>query len=760
MHCKAQGTGFVRLDGKQFKDENGNNFYPMVMNYGVDIVRDVSSNYYFSPSHAYNTTNVYECSMGPLFQACSITEMQNDFNYIASMGFNAVRITGLINPRYNGTQLEFTTYDDQAGVTTYYPLDPTNPNDPGMAILLPFYDMVLSLANSTVNSATSQAAPLKVIFLLTGQESSFDSNVISAYNDFLAAISLHLASAANNNALFAYDLINEPAYHVIYPFKTKQQACDMINTWYTTYKTYDPNHLVTLGSSGHGDVFSFDPGIIKVDFLSAHEYTSWLAQYEDRSLPAIQQRMRTRTANNYYWMKENSPVPWMIGETGFRATDPSVVSDWFGKNLDGSLSDLDDYANYSLQISCNCGASGYSWWDYQDGHYADVSDLASYPGNFTGLLLWNYAPSTPAEKPVVSTFRTYTPAVTGTCPVDRTPAYDASTLYYNPYQHPYPDSKTITGTITDQDGNPIKDAVIGAQTAAIDDDGVFHYDYHYTFSDDNGHFECIPYNYFFTTTSFPPPSPPVLPIDVFILSMVVSASGTETKRFIDPSFISFWCYANAQPNPNHDPCETMPAPNSNAAITLQRIKFTYDNNISNITVASGTRNFKGYNSLTTTDITVQNGAVSDFTAGNEVHLLPGFDANAGSEVHIYNTPTSADCSDYSSFLWEIRTGNNSQQDNHQGSQTNEIELSFKKPFGNGALVVTPNPGTGQFTVRLSDDSKMMRHIEICNVMGEKVYSSIINSQSAIINLDLNEGVYFIKAETQTGSYFQKIIIQY
>ena len=72
------------------------------------------------------------------------------------------------------------------------------------------------------------------------------------------------------------------------------------------------------------------------------------------------------------------------------------------------------------------------------------------------------------------------------------------------------------------------------------------------------------------------------------------------------------------------------------------------------------------------------------------------------------------------------------------------------------ITVSPNPSIG--ILQITSEKLPMTSVDFYNVMGEKVYSSIINSQSASLNLDLPNGVYFIQIKTAQGTAIKKIII--
>jgi len=93
-------TGYITIQGRQFKDGNGNNFYPLVCNYVVDVVTPEDpgdyTNTFISPKATYGQDNEYSCDGS---NSCD-QELLNDFNEILSLGFNTVQIMGL-NPIYH-----------------------------------------------------------------------------------------------------------------------------------------------------------------------------------------------------------------------------------------------------------------------------------------------------------------------------------------------------------------------------------------------------------------------------------------------------------------------------------------------------------------------------------------------------------------------------------------------------------------------------------------------------------------------------------
>lgn len=83
------------------------------------------------------------------------------------------------------------------------------------------------------------------------------------------------------------------------------------------------------------------------------------------------------------------------------------------------------------------------------------------------------------------------------------------------------------------------------------------------------------------------------------------------------------------------------------------------------------------------------------------------------------------------------------------------------------LSVFPNPTNGLFAVKISNSSinNSTAHIELKNILGQTVYSSIAQFTNGELkyNIDLNtslaKGVYYIKVQTNTDSYDSKIVLQ-
>jgi len=721
LFCTSTMAQQVTLKGRDFFVGN-ERFYPMVMNYCLYPVLN-NGNYFISRDRSYNTTP--NCTH-PV--ACS-EQIEADFNAIAGMGFNVVR-TG-IQPQYiHGQGLVFIFYSPVNSNTFQVPVYPSNPLDPGMAIILPLYEKILELAHH---------ASLKVILLLKGDRTELNDTEVALRKAFIEAVALYLSNSNYRNALMAYDILNEPDYHVR-PLPAKQRACEIISTWYDAIKSKDPHGLVTIGNCGTSDIFSFDPSILKVDFNSLHFFPGYVSRpYEDRTNASIQQKIRLRMANEFYQMNQASIVPWIIGETSFSASGSQYG---IAEGLDGTLADQGDYVNFSLHAVCNCGGSGYSWWHYMDAYRHNINS-GNFGRNFFGLLERWPAPQV-EKQPAVNLFRNYTPQITAPCPVDYSSTFDENKIYYNPFGYTAPNNLKITRIVVDQDGNPIKDAAVKVTTFFGYDsvmvngilDRVWRGDNYHTYTDINGKFIAIPCTtrYGFIGYGTIPTSTPQ------IRYIEVSAAGAEVKKYdLRDDFI-----------PNQ--------------IELNKIKD--DVVISGETVSSGqSKAYKGRKSLIVYNTTVNSGGNATFTSQNRIVLLPGFTANAGSNALLYIAPP--DCNEIplrnqssSMLVNNILLGDF--MDFNVVSDFKEITLSFETGFTENYISVFPNPTNSIVTIQLHSNNAdvSLVSIKLIDLLGREILLQQLNEQSYSIDMSsYPKGIYFIEVTDLDTSYYQKIIKQ-
>ncbi len=691
--CKftlAQGTGFITLNGRQFLDKTGAPFFPMVMNYHVNIVHDQVTNpqYKVIRSADYGTQ---KCVLegGYSFANCE-NSLRDDFARMSQMGFNTVRITGDLAPfRNNYGNLGFwkwsAIYDFGTGPGTfcdagrkYFYLFPPYTS----AACQTYFNLIGSLMD------IADQYNMKVIFLASEASGCYTNSQGSqiCYTDRGSSLTeatdyaLYLSELAkvlkDKPALLAYDLYNEPIWKVWETGrnmdKKKDTICEYVGLWYDAIKAQDPNHLITLGGWDFSDVFNWDTGVMKLDFVSIHIYPGPDVIGNLANSPII----REAIINQFHWFTEELGKPWIIGETGFGASDELCLS----TVLDGNEADQSDYMSGVLPAVRDCGGSGFSWWLFQDiNWYCDANNLCNptctactkcqptYDNrainqNYFGLQ--KYTDPDPitgqySQADLKSAAQVSIDFDEGNGLPTLSPCDAPTPFYYDPSQFSMLNTNTssyLTGRIEDQDGNAISNAVILAQNYLYtdlkilsdpnDDKPIFSWVHTYTNHNTAGNnFTIIPYSY----------DPNDLKI-VYLKATAVGASKVE---------LGTWNSVVAM------------SPNL-GTLVLNKIEFDYDTQVDNIVISTSSlkTNYHAWNSLVVTNSTINSGVTSEIVARNEININPSFTAELGSDVHIYLDETFPECIDYTGFLRTF----NPESENPQGylsSNQQQINYHFK-----------------------------------------------------------------------------------
>ncbi len=76
----------------------------------------------------------------------------------------------------------------------------------------------------------------------------------------------------------------------------------------------------------------------------------------------------------------------------------------------------------------------------------------------------------------------------------------------------------------------------------------------------------------------------------------------------------------------------------------------------------------------------------------------------------------------------------------------------------GEISTYPQPCNGNFSVKIRGNETEIKNIEVYDMLGEKLYSQIVNSVQSIFNLDinLNNGMYILQVETSKGIINRRI----
>jgi hypothetical protein len=731
LSMQTMGQYFITLEGRQFK--NGpDNFYPLVCDYSFEIIFNGPngsgipplSSLYLSPSRNYGIGSPFIQIPNNNFDfdnaADALAHIDADFLKIKSMGFNAIRTHGItatirsqpaasffyeVIPNYHTGLVQYpgSIAIDIGPNYNYIPNHPPPAYSPnGVTKLWDFYDQIFTLAD---------AHGLKVLLDVGGGTigSNYFPSHHTAYANYLSALANHFK---NTTSLMAYVVIEEPDFagNPLNSGNTenkKEAICNYTTEWYDAIKgtaasPNDPNHLVTASCVNLGTIFEWDPAVMKLDFFSPHIYPK-PESYEGNSVLESYKR----TLGYIQWLRDNCPMPWMTGETGFSACDDSYFGNspttWTPSILnppddDGSLSDQFWFADNILDEIRNAGGSGFSWWNYQENWWPFPSQegygLIDHLGN---------------DKPVVAAFSGYLNANTQQPPP--VSPFNAPANYYNPYNtggsapgysYNTANANALNGDIKDANtGQGIKDAFVYAwnwlenldvnntPVDLSDDDPV--YSSLYTFTDIVGHFQIVPYNYKNPTFANPHR----------ISAIRVSATGAEretTGPWYNNAFYS-------------------------STINLDRHNNEYNASIQNVTVNAGFKNFRGRNSLNANNVTFLSAANSEITALNEININSYFDANIGCEVHIF-TSKFQECPSYQSFTFTRMT---SDIDNTTDALVEDlekgIEIDFKPGLIEAYLDIKPNPSEGiflfDFFERELNDSLIV--VKIFDGIGNKIH---------------------------------------
>jgi len=424
---------YITLNKRVFYDGQSP-FYPMIMNYSVEVFSsntDSSNFYYACPKNGYHPNygdgkgeSIFPWGKDSLKTHAII---KSHFTTIKDMGFNAIRLTG------------FTSTDAfNNGFSTWTKIDVSNSKKGNNNIqngIIPLIKTLLYYAEQN---------NLRVILLLSAVETQADNQI-----NFLRTIAQGLST---NKTLMAYDLYNEPLYFDRGEY-TKKQTKFFVEQYNKAIKNASPKHLTTIGLHHYKIVEEWDPELMDVDFLSFHVYPYW----------SINLSLLERFESKLYWISKNITKPWIIGETGLNTILECEPQNWAW----GTIKDQLTFINYSLDKIRSAGASGYSWWNYQDTRIKLNGDcpqescyglvertksqnfinsdneevLGKLKHDFGELPFKDFINSKPYKTPIFAKIRK---------PKDK--------HYYNIDY--LPTKYKAFGRVIDQQGNPIEDAII------------------------------------------------------------------------------------------------------------------------------------------------------------------------------------------------------------------------------------------------------------------------------------------------------------
>jgi hypothetical protein len=389
---------FVSIQNKKF-NLNNKPFYPITINYIAAMQADKNSLWpcsfiAYNPDAKFQFTTKDSCLM----------QLKADMDLIKEMGFNSIRLAGIGEETIEDALIGRLSIGAKIGNLRDTTIELWN--EENYKKYFGAIDQLLSIVNSS---------GLKAVLLL---RTSVD---VKGTEVHLKKLVDHFK---NDTTIMAYDLFNEPLYFDV-PERDKKVVYKTMKRWARIVKKNAPNQLMTIGLTGIREVFEWDPAILDVDFISIHPY-----EYEPEQV-----------RNEMYWYANYINKPWIIGETAIAADNDSV-----------SYKTQSEFARKTLKQAYDCGAIGYSWWQYKDVEWH------SYHANFMGVVNWKGETKTtkaniPVKgtvKPLVEEFKKFNPSA-------KKDSCLCLSNYYNYSQH---HSCRIIGELTDENNKPIQGGVI------------------------------------------------------------------------------------------------------------------------------------------------------------------------------------------------------------------------------------------------------------------------------------------------------------
>ena len=397
--AEVNKAGFVSIKDQKFY-LNGKPFFPLAVNYRVALQTD-GQQLWPSAYKGYDEGNRYRFTN----KDPSLEELKNDFQLIADMGFNSIRIVGV------GEQYSVTKNSDEL----YIKADKGNDKD---TMFLFNSQEIYSLYYNALNDmllAANQAGLRVVLLARLFHE-------VPATEKHWGRIMKHFSQ---DTTLMAYDLFNEPLYFDSLE-RNKTEPYHITKAWNKLAKENAPHQLITIGLTGIREVFEWDPNTLNVDFISYHPY-----EYEPEQV-----------RNEIYWYGKYVRKPWIIGETSVPADNDSVP-----------YSVQKAFAEATFKQTCNCGGIGYTWWQYKD------VDWFEFHSNFMGVVNRKGISKTSKGKEVLGTPKETIEFFKNAKPNKDAAACEKLANYYN-----YSNANVccLKGKLVDSSGEPIEGGVVMA----------------------------------------------------------------------------------------------------------------------------------------------------------------------------------------------------------------------------------------------------------------------------------------------------------
>lgn len=678
----SKGQNRISMAGDQFIDEQGSPFYPMVMNYYVNYAWYPSApdpypdqvelqNVHMAQTSLYGAQGNYSYTNlldGP-------TRIQQDLYEMKLLGFNTIRLVMTpLKKQGTGFRIEVSQFAAPASGQPNAEINLDPPYDPATNPVAAFHFNTVLAVCSLANTLD-----MKVLLITADSPSDFPelirgnagSTEIADYSAYLLALAQFLHDPAHEATnLLGYDVYGEPGLAELGKLKgsaegmhSKSEVCDIVDEWSAAIRAGDPQALITAGGylMNDGMAGGWDPELSKIDFATFHIYpdqTIW--EFEANPL-TFRQKMIDRYNNQLSVMDRTLHKPYMIAETSYSAHDgpaPYV----YPVSVLGNEADQDNFVQQTYPAVRATRACGYAWWDFQNKHWYPDPPISpdfgfgAYLEDYMGLL--NYGNPGPMDmangisgyeayrKDAALTFANYAvnpPTASPTAFGPVSPTVDMSDPYYNPYDHPENNSTTnfsgtlyygtLTGHVQDQSTSMPIAGVVVKGTCIVDGiynvDGTFNEMYHstYSFTDDNGEFILRGFD---TAPGEDHKGTPTNSTrDRCIMDLKIGTYGAGWTQYGD--------WDGSTPI-----LQNQTYPLHSAFSSIDRV-------LDGVNVGlTEEQNYEATASLTAKHFTVEGdgstqGGTSVLKATYEDHLLPGFHAQKGSEVHVYTESVLMDC---------------------------------------------------------------------------------------------------------------------
>lgn len=457
----SQQNSFIELKDGQFMLDDIE-FFPLSVSYSVRVVQDINGDFFIAPSSGYGS-NWAQCGKNNSGFYCGTTisewkyYIRKHLDKIADMGFNSVRMVGLEikhNPDMTGSNTlasnRYNIQDNPDNLTCFK-------SHKGYKICRKTINQYVDLIEEFVKIVRerNEEVPDKQLRIMITTGNGGLQNYSWLYTKYLKAIGKRFR---NDPTIYAYELNFEPYYlgSPKYEIDQKYACAENFAQWYYALKEVAPSQLITFGAL-FKDVLNWDAQTFPVDFINFHHYPSTKRPYDSHEADRYKSILK--------WFSEAYDKPWIIGEIGLAGNDVAHEQNQLISTEDQQR----EFAETTLAYSRWYGAIGYSWWQYKEVPWRDVTNPKAH-SNYYGLV--RMKDKADRHKVAANAFIDFDPFIKCYTCFDPDPE-----IYYNPNGYQF---LNITGHITTPQGDPVKNAYIIGKSKQ---------ESYYTFSDENGAFQ-------------------------------------------------------------------------------------------------------------------------------------------------------------------------------------------------------------------------------------------------------------------------------